>query len=83
MTTTDLILACNNFLDDPRLDGDDPVMAEHVTKIREAVASIPLIQRLQLALEHETGRPMAYSPCPGPPINPARVTCGPQHEDMT
>ena len=27
--------------------------------------------------------PMAYSPCPGPPINPARVTCGPQHEDMT
>ena len=63
-------------------DGD-PVVAEHMTKIREAVDSIPLVDRLRLALEHETGRTMAYSPCPGPPINPARVTCGPQHEDVT
>ncbi len=59
-TTTDLILAVNNFLDDPRIDDDDPVLAEHVTKIRQAVDGIPLIERLRMALEAETGMPMAY-----------------------
>ncbi len=24
-------------------------------------------------------RPRSYGPVPGPPINPARVTCGPEH----
>ena len=79
MTVTDLILACNNMIGDPAIDQLDPALQEHMTKIRNAIDGIPLADRLRWSLEDETELPMAYRPVPGPPINPARLTCGPVH----
>ncbi len=85
MTVTDLILATRTLLlSNPPQTGcpnQRVVDNKDIARLQAALDTISLNERLQMAMEDETGRPMAYKPVPGPPVNPVHLSCGP--DDVT
>ncbi len=80
MTVTDLILACRTLLENNPPQTGCPnqrvVDNKDIARLQATLNSISIAERLQLAMEDETGRPMAYRGKPkvsgenGPPPPP-------------
>ena len=85
MTVTDLILATRTLLlsNPPQTGCPNQRFVDNkdMERLQAALNTISLNERLQMAMEDETGKPMAYKPVPRPPVNPVRLTCGP--DDVT
>ena len=84
MTITDLLLACRTLLDNNPAQTGCPVNRivsnQDMELLHNALDGIPMADRLRWARSDEAGLPMAYKPVPGPPVNPLRLTFGPDDE---